>query len=308
MFVFGCVCLCVCLCVGVCVCVWVFVCVSVCVCGCACLCVGVCLWVCVCGCACLFVCVACFKMLKGIHAHAHQFDEHTAHYYWLSTLFLVWRFGPCSGHGLPLLGVSIQLKFYEIGLSLLLPTSSSPGGPMGCFLVWFLTTKLPGMGDPASSYATANIALCVIETHRLDHRFIAVIISKYMPNWSWVANIAWIYIYIYIYIYIPLCRCGPTRLMASSLLRLLGHTQRHTTVCGTLVPTDQPDAKSSTWRYTTLTRDIHAAGGIRTRHSSKRVATDPRLRPRCHWDRRMNILVFYFFVYDIPLCYRIDRQ
>jgi len=33
--------------------------------------------------------------------------------------------------------------------------------------------------------------------------------------------------------------------------------------------------------------NIHAlTGGIRTRNRSKWAAVDPRLRPRCHWDRR----------------------
>jgi len=30
---------------------------------------------------------------------------------------------------------------------------------------------------------------------------------------------------------------------------------------------------------------IHALGGIRTRNFCKRAAADPRLRPRCHWDK-----------------------
>jgi len=69
-----------------------------------CVCGYVCLGVCVC-------CVACFKMLKGIQAHTHQlFGEHNAHYYCLSTLFLLWRCGPFSGHGLPLLGGFDSIK------------------------------------------------------------------------------------------------------------------------------------------------------------------------------------------------------
>jgi len=31
--------------------------------------------------------------------------------------------------------------------------------------------------------------------------------------------------------------------------------------------------------------NIHAPGVIRTRNPNKRAAADPRLRPRCHWDR-----------------------
>jgi hypothetical protein len=38
---------------------------------------------------------------------------------------------------------------------------------------------------------------------------------------------------------------------------------------------DQPDAETSTWQHTKLTRDIHAPGGIQTRNRSKR-------RPQTH--------------------------
>ena len=55
---------------------------------------------------------------------------------------------------------------------------------------------------------------------------------------------------------------------------------------GLLWKSDQPDAETSTWQNTTLTRkDIHAPGGIRTRHPSQRPVADPRLKPRGHRDR-----------------------
>jgi hypothetical protein len=38
--------------------------------------------------------------------------------------------------------------------------------------------------------------------------------------------------------------------------------------------------------------NIHAPCRFRTRSPSKRAATDPRLRPRCHWDRhKMQVLM-----------------
>ena len=40
---------------------------------------------------------------------------------------------------------------------------------------------------------------------------------------------------------------------------------------------DQPDAETSTWQYTSLTTNIHALGGILSHNSSKRSAADPRL-------------------------------
>jgi hypothetical protein len=38
--------------------------------------------------------------------------------------------------------------------------------------------------------------------------------------------------------------------------------------------------------YNKHNTNIHAPGGIRTHNPSKRAAVDPRLRPRCHWDRQ----------------------
>ena len=36
--------------------------------------------------------------------------------------------------------------------------------------------------------------------------------------------------------------------------------------------------------------DIHVSGGIRTHNSSKRATTDPRLRPRGHWNRQILVI------------------
>jgi hypothetical protein len=49
---------------------------------------------------------------------------------------------------------------------------------------------------------------------------------------------------------------------------------------------DQPDSETSTWQHTTLTRerDRHDSGEIRTLNTSKRAATNPGRRPRCHCD------------------------
>jgi hypothetical protein len=50
---------------------------------------------------------------------------------------------------------------------------------------------------------------------------------------------------------------------------------------------DQPDTENSTWQHTTFTTDRHPCpSGIRTRNSSRWVASEPRLRPRGHGDRQ----------------------
>jgi len=66
---------------------------------------------------------------------------------------------------------------------------------------------------------------------------------------------------------------------ASSLSRLHDHTHTAQSV-GLPWTSDQPDAETSTWQHTTLTRGRH-----RNRDSSRRPTADPRLRPRGHWDR-----------------------
>jgi hypothetical protein len=40
--------------------------------------------------------------------------------------------------------------------------------------------------------------------------------------------------------------------------------------------------------------NIHTPGGIRTHNPRKRAASDPRLRPRGHWDRHETYIVTFF--------------
>ena len=85
-----------------------------------------------------------------------------------------------------------------------------------------------------------------------------------------------------------LWRCEPTRVMASSFLRFLDHTQRRTTVGRT--PLDEWSARHRDLHLTNTQHsqqtNIHAPGGIRTHALSRRAAEDLRLRPRGYWDRQ----------------------
>jgi hypothetical protein len=54
---------------------------------------------------------------------------------------------------------------------------------------------------------------------------------------------------------------------------------------GLLWTMDRLVSKTSTWQNTTLTTDIHAPNGIRTRNSSMRAVADPRLRRLVRWDQ-----------------------
>ena len=60
---------------------------------------------------------------------------------------------------------------------------------------------------------------------------------------------------------------------------------------GLLWTSDQLNTGASSKQHTTLTTDIHAPGGIRTRSSSKRASAIWRLRPRGHRDRLECFLV-----------------
>ena len=83
-------------------------------------------------------------------------------------------------------------------------------------------------------------------------------------------------------------RCDPTRFMASSFLKFLDHTHRHTTVGRT--PLDEWSARRRdlylTTRQHSQQTNIHAPSGIRTHNLSRRAAAELCLRPRGHWDRQ----------------------
>jgi hypothetical protein len=53
--------------------------------------------------------------------------------------------------------------------------------------------------------------------------------------------------------------------------------------------------------------DIYPPGGIPTPNRSKRSATDPRLRPRGHWDLPEYTHGLYLQVVFITLCYKLTR-
>jgi hypothetical protein len=58
---------------------------------------------------------------------------------------------------------------------------------------------------------------------------------------------------------------------------------------GLLWTSDHPEAETSDNTQHTAFTDVHAPDGIRTGNPSKRAAAYPRLRPRCHCDRRVFI-------------------
>jgi hypothetical protein len=76
------------------------------------------------------------------------------------------------------------------------------------------------------------------------------------------------------------------------------HAQACTTVGRT--PLEEGLARHRALYLTTQTlykTNIHAPGEIRTHDPSKRSATDLRLRPRGHWDRRKVIYYIKFISY-----------
>jgi len=82
-----------------------------------------------------------------------------------------------------------------------------------------------------------------------------------------------------------LWRCDSTRVITSSFLMFLDHTQRRTTVGRT--PLDEWSARRRDLYLTTHNRHTSMPpGGIRTHDLSRRAAADQRLRPRGHWDRQ----------------------
>jgi hypothetical protein len=80
----------------------------------------------------------------------------------------------------------------------------------------------------------------------------------------------------------------PPWAMASSFMRFLHHTQRRTTIGRT--PLDEWSARRRDLYLTTLTTNIHDAGGIGTNVLSRRAAANFGIRPRGHWERRSRLL------------------
>jgi hypothetical protein len=75
-------------------------------------------------------------------------------------------------------------------------------------------------------------------------------------------------------------RNSPTRVMAASFLRLLDHTQWHTTVGVT--PLDEGSARRRDNTQHSQETYIHTSGVIRSGNPSKRLVADRRLRPLGH--------------------------
>ena len=85
-------------------------------------------------------------------------------------------------------------------------------------------------------------------------------------------------------------------------------TLRHTTLVKNPLDEWSAQRRTSTWQQKTLTTDIHARGGIRTRSPSKRAAANLRPRSRGHLYRRTDDVIHSKSV--IPLyswCY-IDNK
>ena len=82
-------------------------------------------------------------------------------------------------------------------------------------------------------------------------------------------------------------RCDLTRVMASSFLRFLDHTQRRTTFGRTPLDEWSPGSRDLylTTHNTHKRQHIHAPGGFRTHDPSRRAAANLRLTPHGHWDR-----------------------
>jgi len=92
--------------------------------------------------------------------------------------------------------------------------------------------------------------------------------------------------------FFSLWRCDPTRVMTSSFLRFLDHTQRRTTAGRT--PLDEWSSRRRDLYLTT--HNTHnrqtsmPTGGIRTHDLSRRAYADLCLWPRGHWDRHITCL------------------
>ena len=128
------------------------------------------------------------------------------------------------------------------------------------------------------------------QSSQLQRRF--VICDKYIwfsfgtefdvtRKWRWRGSSCIIFVSGVFFYY-----CGATTVVGQGLLIIEDSwSQSDTTHSVRLLWTShQPDAETSAWQHSHET-DIHAPGGIRTHNPGKRVAADPHLRLRGHWNR-----------------------
>jgi hypothetical protein len=101
----------------------------------------------------------------------------------------------------------------------------------------------------------------------------------------------------------PLWRCDPTRVMASSFLRFLDHTQRRTTVGRT--PLDERSARRRNLYLTTHNThnrqtSMPPVGLEPTISAGERPQTYALDRAAGHWDRRCTILPYTNIIPAVP--------
>jgi len=152
-------------------------------------------------------------------------------------LLLLRRFGPFSGHGHPVAGISRQLSFYEVRVSAPSPALNQEGRCLSLF-VPHLAQKLSGMDGPTCSLAAAGTAFQFSGAHKFPtrrktpsttwryqrgrlRRFKLICVPKphHVLHLTLRLLMSYTYIYIYIYIY-----------MEHLFLMFLDHTQRRSTV------------------------------------------------------------------------------
>jgi hypothetical protein len=145
-------------------------------------------------------------------------------------------------------------------------------------------------------------------------RYIVLYIPNYTASYTrlesspvplWETQISRLDLCVYtvaqIYFPPPQWRKSPEWARAFLLSRLHDHTITHTTVSRTLL--DEWSARRRDLYLTTHNshqETVHVPGGIWTLNPSKRVAADPFLRPRGHWDRQHRHTSTYFCIMNLP--------
>ena len=72
---------------------------------------------------------------------------------------------------------------------------------------------------------------------------------------------------------------------------------------GLLRTGDQPEAEKSDKTQQSQGTNIHASGGILTHNPTKPAVAEPRLRPRCQWDRQVQIYSNKMYIFYKSLHY-----
>ena len=198
----------------------------------------------------------------SINTLKHEKKNIFPNVHWISSLTILTAF------------IMTVLLFLSLSLSLSKTSPSDINDKLKCKLTWFVTIACSSCRD--ISIRTSAFISCISVQHDYHKQQPGRALSGYeLQTVTFHGPV----------IFFRNCPQGAS---SSSFTRFLDHTQRRITLDRT--PLDAWSARRRDLYLTTQhsqQTDVHAPRGVRTHSLSRRAATDLRLTPCGHWDRRL---------------------